>query len=191
MIWGHVHCALPRYDYSFCDQWKIRNCAFQEQFLTKSAKFAIVNTHEKRFERCPYLQFFCCFFSVKLGGCRWQRLFMEETKSGKNTLCATAESWDSIRLNCSPTPPPCNKKLASWKIPHAPPQKKQNVNTATAKRPKSWRKLEIRTGGHPWPKSAKTKRNLRETNLSCTLTCIATETVDLQKLHYHLQRKNA
>ena len=123
MIWGHVHCALPRYDYSFCDQWKIRNCAFQEQFLTKSAKFAIVNTHEKRFERCPYLQFFCCFFSVKLGGCRWQRLFMEETKSGKNTLCATAESWDSIRLNCSPTPPPCNKKLVSWKIPHAPPQK--------------------------------------------------------------------
>ena len=133
----------------------------------------------------PLFASFLFFLSVKLGGCRWQRLFMEETKSGKNTLCATADSWDSIAV----LPLPLKQKLALENTPRPP--KKQNVNTATANRLKSWRKLEIRTGGHPRPKSAQTKRNIRETNLSCTLRCIAIETVDLLKLHCHLQRKRA
>ena len=120
MKWGYVHCALHRSDNCYCDQWTIRNCAFQEQFLT-----IIDKVHDCKQTRQDKNYALICkfFFSVKLGGCRWQRLFMEETKSGKNTLCATADSWDSIAV--LPLPP--ETKTSPWKIPHVPLKNKMST----------------------------------------------------------------
>ena len=130
MIWGYVHCALPRSDIWLLllrsmNNRKLRFSSpeIQEQFLTIIDKVRDCKQTRQHMKYALFASFSVFFLSVKLGGCRWQRLFMEETKSGKNTLCATAQSWDSIWLNCSPTPPPWNKK-----IPHVP-AKKQHSNS--------------------------------------------------------------
>ena len=100
------------------------------------------------------------------------------------TLCVQQRSLEILFDSIAVPPLPLKQK-----IPHVP-AKKQNVNTATANRLKSWN-LEYGQEVPPDPNLHRQREILRETNLSCTLRCIATETVDLLKLHYHLQRKKA
>ena len=134
MIWGYVHCALPRSDIWLLllrsmNNRKLRFSSpeIQEQFLTIIDKVRDCKQTRQHMKYALFASFSVFFLSVKLGGCRWQRLFTEA-----RTLCVQQRSLEILFDSIAVPPLPLKQK-----IPHVP-AKKQNVNTATANRLKSW-----------------------------------------------------